>query len=623
MSQLSIEELYVAYFGRAADPAGLNYWLSQEAAGTSDATIALQFVPQLETLGLYPLLNTPTLLSGSAAQQATFINAVYQNLFGHAADTAGLSYWQGQLINGASPGFMINQIIVGALGIDATTIANRAAVAGAYTNAVASAVPVVTWNPTNDTPQSRAVIASITATVTAANAAIAADIALDQSGSNGSGVTLTLTSGGQTISPASTVAGTQTTAGNDTIRGVLGGLPPGGATGSQLATNDSINGGGGVNMLNAVLDNEAAVTPVLTNMQFVNLAPSVNSQTFNASASTGITILSLAGAIFGPGDGEVITSMAFINIPTSVAVGMMNATGNFDSLSVSFTGLAASGNSATLVLNNNNGGGTFDTTNSAGIGVNTYNIQSNGTMLNVVTIGVNDTALSAMNIGGSNQIYLNNTSTGVTAINGSAATGNLTIITGALTGNATIVGGGGDDTLNATAATRAVTMSDGAGHDTLVFNGSVAGNSITAGSGMSWVQTAAGGVGLAFISAADTTSNSQLTTDVNQLSEYTAGATTVDLAGFSGVGGLIDTGLTATQLATASASATLLNAVNTVAQLVKAQALGQPLAVAFAYGGNEYIYQDESSASTIRQGDGLLQIIGAGATFRPTDLTIA
>jgi hypothetical protein len=66
MSQISMEELYVAYFGRAADPAGLNNWLTQEAEGTSGATIALQFVPQLETLGLYPLLNTPTLLAANA-----------------------------------------------------------------------------------------------------------------------------------------------------------------------------------------------------------------------------------------------------------------------------------------------------------------------------------------------------------------------------------------------------------------------------------------------------------------------------------------------------------------------------------------------------------------------------
>src|ERR1700722_4033086 len=194
MSQLSLEELYVAYFGRTADPAGLSYWLSQEAAGTPDSTIALQFVPQVETTNLYPLLNSPGVLATSPSAQATFINAVYQNLFGHQADPAGLIYWQSQLSTGSSPGFMVNQIIVGALGDDATAIQNKAMWAAAYTNAVADATnPAITWNPNIGRARSRAVldvVTSASSTVTAATSAIAADIGLDQSGTNGNGVTL-------------------------------------------------------------------------------------------------------------------------------------------------------------------------------------------------------------------------------------------------------------------------------------------------------------------------------------------------------------------------------------------------------------------------------------------------
>src|ERR1700727_3056930 len=131
MSQISIEQLCVAFFGRAAVPAGMGFWLTQEAAGTADSTIALQFVPQIETLNLYPLLNSPGLLGTNATAQATFINAVYQNLFDHQADPAGLAFWQGQLTGGASPGFMVAQIIFGALGSDVTALANKATVASA------------------------------------------------------------------------------------------------------------------------------------------------------------------------------------------------------------------------------------------------------------------------------------------------------------------------------------------------------------------------------------------------------------------------------------------------------------------------------------------------------------
>src|ERR1700727_517123 len=111
MSVTSIEQFYIGYFGRAADPAGLNYWLSQEAAGVSDVQIASSFAAQPEALALYPQLGTPILLQQSTAAQLNFINAVYQNLFGHPADSAGAGVWEGNLAAGVNPGVVINQII--------------------------------------------------------------------------------------------------------------------------------------------------------------------------------------------------------------------------------------------------------------------------------------------------------------------------------------------------------------------------------------------------------------------------------------------------------------------------------------------------------------------------------
>src|SRR5580658_589612 len=134
MSVTSIEGLYIGYFGRAADPAGLNYWLGQEAAGLSDTQIASSFAVQAETMALYPALATPILLDSSPTAEANFINAIYMNLFGHAADTAGLSYWQGQLTAGVSPGIMISQVISGAQGTDTTAFTSKEGVATSYTN---------------------------------------------------------------------------------------------------------------------------------------------------------------------------------------------------------------------------------------------------------------------------------------------------------------------------------------------------------------------------------------------------------------------------------------------------------------------------------------------------------
>lgn len=74
-----LQELYVAYFGRAADPAGLDYW---EAAGTSQAAFAAHMHAQSEFQDAF----------GSASTENQ-VNQIYKNLFDRAADATGLSYW--------------------------------------------------------------------------------------------------------------------------------------------------------------------------------------------------------------------------------------------------------------------------------------------------------------------------------------------------------------------------------------------------------------------------------------------------------------------------------------------------------------------------------------------------
>jgi len=260
MSVTSLEELYIGYFGRAADPAGLNYWLTQEAAGVSDVQIAAGFAASAEAIALYPQLATPILLEQSTAAQLNFLNAIYQNLFGHAADSAGATYWEGMLTAGVNPGVIINQIINGALGTDAAALAAKAGVAASYTNAVLTAVPAVTYSK-NDASQSKTILATVTnaSTAAATGPAISAAISADQSGNTVVvGATLTLGTGGQVFSPTQT-GGFQTTGGN-VIRGVS-------AFSSYLSTTDSITGAGGFNTINSVLDGNSSdgiiVNPVL------------------------------------------------------------------------------------------------------------------------------------------------------------------------------------------------------------------------------------------------------------------------------------------------------------------------------------------------------------------------
>ena len=131
-----LELVYIAYFNRAADGGGFTYWQGQTAYLTL-TSIADAFAPQAETIGLYPFLSTPNLnLNTPAAQSGltTFINSVYQNMLGHAADAAGAAYWLGQITSGSvGLGAAALAIANGATGADAIELQNKITVALDFT----------------------------------------------------------------------------------------------------------------------------------------------------------------------------------------------------------------------------------------------------------------------------------------------------------------------------------------------------------------------------------------------------------------------------------------------------------------------------------------------------------
>ncbi|CAN0313356.1 unnamed protein product, partial [Phaeothamnion confervicola] len=126
-SNALITQIYIGYFNRAPDPAGLNYWTGNLAGGMSIAAIAESFSRQGEAVSSYAYLANP--VGGSID---AFLTSVYNNLFNHAPDAAGLSYWKGELAAGKPVGGVIIDIISGAQGGDKTVIDNKVAVAQSY-----------------------------------------------------------------------------------------------------------------------------------------------------------------------------------------------------------------------------------------------------------------------------------------------------------------------------------------------------------------------------------------------------------------------------------------------------------------------------------------------------------
>ena len=136
------EAPYLGYFGRAADPAGEADWLNQLSAGNiSEAGMAASFSVQPEATALYPFLVSP--LTASQAQNTSFVELVYADLFNRVADFGGLTYWDNYLTtnlgNPQAVGAFILDVIFGAQGTDQTTIANNMTVADYFTPEVAAA----------------------------------------------------------------------------------------------------------------------------------------------------------------------------------------------------------------------------------------------------------------------------------------------------------------------------------------------------------------------------------------------------------------------------------------------------------------------------------------------------
>lgn len=126
-------QLYVGYFNRAPDPAGLTYWINEldNNPAMTFADIANSFAVQPEATNLYSFLSNPAIASPTA-----FITAIYGNLFNRVPDAEGLAYWEGELAGGKAPGQMIIDIMSGAQGDDAVILANKTTAALDYTQSV-------------------------------------------------------------------------------------------------------------------------------------------------------------------------------------------------------------------------------------------------------------------------------------------------------------------------------------------------------------------------------------------------------------------------------------------------------------------------------------------------------
>lgn len=127
-----VQNLYLAYFGRPAEQAGLTYWTAQTSATVDQISAA--FAQQTEYTTAY---------NGLTRTQT--IDKLYQNLFGRSAASNELAYWNNS--TDVSVSKLALALTNGATGTDRLTLDNKLQFAATVTNnagATASASDVTT-----------------------------------------------------------------------------------------------------------------------------------------------------------------------------------------------------------------------------------------------------------------------------------------------------------------------------------------------------------------------------------------------------------------------------------------------------------------------------------------------
>ena len=123
VNAVGVQQLYVAYFGRPADPAGLEYWVNTLDSGATLADISRSFAAAEEYRDNY-----------SHMDSRTVVTKIYDHLFGREAEAAGVDYWASLMDRGViAIDDAVREIAEAAVGTDAVAFNGKAAAATVFT----------------------------------------------------------------------------------------------------------------------------------------------------------------------------------------------------------------------------------------------------------------------------------------------------------------------------------------------------------------------------------------------------------------------------------------------------------------------------------------------------------
>lgn len=121
-----LQRAYIAYYGRPADPEGLDWWANELQSKGSMSEIINAFGNSVEANSLYG--------TGDAASRIT---KIYEQLFDRVPEAEGMQYWTAEITSGrVSSAAAALKIMDGARGNDKLMIDNKLLVTKAFTKAI-------------------------------------------------------------------------------------------------------------------------------------------------------------------------------------------------------------------------------------------------------------------------------------------------------------------------------------------------------------------------------------------------------------------------------------------------------------------------------------------------------
>lgn len=367
----TIQGVYVALFGRPADPAGLAYFNGVTKQGAD-----------LSAIG--DLASTQEYKDRFAGQSnLQIISSIYQSLFNRAPEAAGLEFFANALNKGT---LSINNIAIaildGAQGDDKTIVTNKITAADNFTKALDTATEQAAYTGNGAAQLGRNFLTPVakdssTIPSTAATDAAVKGVVDAAPGSTGTeGVTIQLTAATDAVSPNAANPSFKSTAGNDTIN-----------AGHFISNDTNIDAGAGIDTLNVKSAASGAAadaisgTPTLAGVEKVVVTAVGGNGTDAASATPGtaggsgnvtldlskasgvqeiwnvsskagtagvnfVDAVTPANSALGGAAGTAVVT--FNNIASGVQLGLKGAIN--DATTFSFKDVSGSSDSATLVL---------------------------------------------------------------------------------------------------------------------------------------------------------------------------------------------------------------------------------------------------------------------------------